>query len=392
MTNHTSRPLIWTLVVLALVAALLIGAFFALGIPNGLHLAGLLRTAAEAEAFDGTLSLTTDRFGEELHLQTELFRRTSGGDSLLGCSVEPITLFFSGGRLIFDNGRAFDLDGLLPDIAPDPASLAQVLPLLGIRTEDRETGTVYLLSPDPEQLQKHFPELGPDAAFTAEFTEQDGLLTGLHLILSHGGFHTDLTLTRGADRDRPVADAVWNAIHAENVQTIQVFEPLVLALRELSDADPLGAQLAVTADCGPIALTDTMNLYGTDSGLYLERRGSLKPLEHADLSESTLLGLCYQLCRDGKFSRIGSSGTYSMVFPAAQVQDSFTEMLPEIEKLPITYENGSLVVAVEDNSLYEIRLDVAGEMPFLITTVRIALGVSLTPIAPEDVILPQGVS
>ncbi len=391
MKKKSFRRWIWIGVILMIIAALVVSAFWMLGVPNGWKLSGLLRDSLSRESFDGDLTVAASVQDNEMEFQTEVFRRTSDNLTLHGVSVGGIPICFANHRVIFDNGRAFDLGDLLPENAIDTDRLLKMLPFAGVKKASEGEDTVYSLQLDSSKLQKIFPDLPDTSSLAAEFTEHDGAVSKLHIHFDDGIRQTEITLCFVPERLRELPAEVWNGATAEDVQSLEAFSPLANALIGLSRADPLGAELEVTADCGPIALSDTMMLYRTDSGLYLQRNDTISHLQALDLSNPALLGLGYKFCRDGRVSRVGTSGTYSLTIPAESVKAWCVEMLPEIEVLPITYEDASLLFEVKDNALFHVKMDVSGRMPFLLTTIDIALGVGLHPIPSEQVVLPEGV-
>lgn len=384
--------LIWAGVVICAAAVIFASAFWMLGGPNGWKLSGLLQDALSRDAFDSELTLSVSSQDINLELQTELFRRTSDDLILHGITVQGIPICFSNQRIIFDNGRAFDLGEMLPQGTVQMEKLLKMLPFAGVKTEKQGADTVYVLNLDASKLQMLFADLPDSSALTAEFTEHDGAVSQIQLHLSDETRQAELTLCFVPERQRELSQQIWNAITAQGTQSLEVFSPLAKALMNLSATNPMGAQLQVTADCGPVGLTDTMMLYGTDSGFYLQRGDDVKPLHAVDYSDQTLLVLGYKFCRDGRFNRVGDSGSYSLTIPSESIKAYCVEMLPEIEMLPITYADGSLLFEVKDNVLSEAKMDVSGQMPFLLTTIDISLGARIQPVPSEQIVLPENIA
>lgn len=392
MKKRPFHWLIWTGVVILIIITLIAGALWMSGVPKGLKLSRLLQNALQQESFDGDLKLTASFQGNKLDIQTEVFRRTSEDSALYGVTVNGVPICFANHRAIFDNGRAFDLGTLVPQDVFDADQVLKILPFAGVKTATEGDHTRYFLKLDSSKIQMLYPNLSDASVLEAEFTEHNGALSQLNLHFTDGSRQADVTLCAVSERQWDLPAEVWNAVSGDAPQSLEVFAPLAKALISLSQADPLAAELAVTADCGPVALTDTMMLYRTDSGLYLQRKGTVNSLNTLDLSNQALLGLGYKFCRDGQFSHVGTAGIYSLKIPAESVEACCIEILPEIEMLPITYDDGSLLFAVKDNQLFEMKLDVSGQMPFLLTTIDIALGAALHPIPSEQLELPAGVS
>ena len=241
-------------------------------------------------------------------------------------------------------------------------------------------------------LAQMVPELEGLQQLQAEFLEQNDRLTEIRLRIRYQEISCEALLKLGASRQRQIPEAVWSAASEAQIPSIRVLEPLAKAMLELGRQENLGAELLVRADCGPIKLSDTMMLYGTDDGIYLQRKGKLEQLENLQMRTDMLVALGYEFCRSSTVTQVGASGSYAMVIPAEQVRTWCIRMVPEIEELPISYEDGSAVVEIVDYALHIVRLDCSGSMPFLFTTIPISLGVELTPAESGSLVLPPELS
>ena len=67
---------------------------------------------------------------------------------------------------------------------------------------------------------------------------------------------------------------------------------------------------------------------------------------------------------------------------------TFFLLIPEIENLPIAYDDSSLLVVVDNHRLERITLICSGEMPFLFTDIPISLTVDATPMDAGTAELP----
>ncbi len=391
MQKKSSRWMIWTSVIIVVIVALVIGTLWLFGVPNGQKLSVLLHSAMELESFDGELSISISTDEGNLEVETELFRRTSNDLALYGADIHEIPFFFSNHRIIFDNGRAFDLGDTIPEMEFDPEHLLKMLPFAGVKAHPKGSDTLYSMKLTASKMQMIFPDLSDGSSLFAEFTEHDGSLAEINLQFRDDERDLNIQFSFLPEMKRDIPVEVWNGITVQDPPSLDVIEPLVDALVSLSKTNPRGAELDVNADCGPIALTDSMTLYSTDSGLYLLRKGAVSQLDGLELSDQMFFALGYTLCRDGRFSRIGDSGTYSLTFPAESVKAWCVGILPEIKILPISYDDASLVFEVKENMLSQLKMDVSGQMPFLTKTINISLGITLHPLPQETLVLPDGI-
>ena len=387
MNKRTSRSLIAVVALLAVVVLLAVLAF-QFHLTDGLHLGNLLQQALEKPLVSADLQLELSDPQQPVRLEAELFRRTDDSGHLYGLRSDPVSLYFSGDRVIFDNGRAYSLDGLLPDTPVTGKSLIKLLPVAEIETRKDAEQTVYLLTLTADHLRRQYPAFPEDGVFTAEFTERGDALTQVDLHYQDAARSLSAQVVLQPQRTHEIPEAVEQARTAEDLPSIRIFEPLMNAMRTLSDQEVMAAKLRVDADCGPVELSTTMPLYRTENGVFLQRKRELHHMESVEFSREGLFGLGYQLCRVGELNRENDSGVYKLVFPAQSIRDACIEMLPEIELLPIRYDDGTLVLTVENNLLRSARVDVSGTMPVIIADVDIALGMELIPDAPGSVAIP----
>ena len=387
MKKHTSRWLV-AACVLAILCGLLLMLGLNLNLLDALHLGNLLQQSLEKPEVSADLSLSVRYEDQSAELNTALFRQTDETGNLYGLSSENLSLYFADGRVIFDNGRAYALDGTLPAIPVTGKGLLKLLPMAEIETAAQESETLYRLTVSGELLHRQSESLPENGSLCLEFTEQNELLTrvDVHYLSDNREIHALVTLR--PDRGHTIPDAVEQARTAENLPSVREFEPLAKALCALAGQPVMAAQLHVSADCGSVALTDTMQLYRNENGVYLDRWNKLKKLESVTFSNDALLGLGYQLLREGRISRVENSGSYNLIFPAQSIKDACVEMLPEIELLPITYDDGALLLTVEENRLTSAKVDVSGSMPVVIAEIEIALGLGLCPAEPGTVEIP----
>ena len=361
--------------ILLVLIGLLVGIGIHLGLPHAWHLGVLLEDLLRQDQLDGSFSLQYD--GQTL--DGSVFRRRQGDEELYGCTILGIPFYYGDETLILENGRAYDLDDLLPE--EDPELPLWKLLFVGIDREKAPDSRIYRA--ELERIQLGMSQL-TNLKFSA--TERTGQLSELSLGLLWDGTPLQLTLKRDGPQVREIPSEVWRSLKAEQVPSIQLLGPLLHAFRTLPQ--PLCAELDLKADCGPIQLTNSMMLYGTQRGIYLERRSGLEQLSQLHSTNQALLAAGYLFLRDGRMEVVGSSGSYGLIFPAEQVQRFCTQMVPELEQLPITYEDSSLILSVKNDRLQSVSFRCGGQMPFLFSTLPVSLGLELTPIEEGTATLP----
>lgn len=353
----------------------------------------------------------------DLTLENEIVRVKRGG-KLIGCTEQyGVGLYFYGGQVYLENGRAFEVSsGELDQRAV--MELAREIFRKGRITGSSEDGVVrYEAALDSEAANDvlRLKLSGESAALvhaenmTATLTASDGRLSGLYFsgsgeTESGVAFTLSAALTPGPVAEQPtVPQAVLDAIDSGARGGTQLLSEdlliLLAAWMKNDSAESVSAEIRVSADCGPLNLDSDCEylrtrwedrdihrlssrlytLYFTDSAACTASGASLGEAEQRLLDSSRLVSLAKELCLKGEFScqSSGARRVYAITLSDADAAELAGELLPALKSLNMTFSDCALNVTVVDGELDGIALRCAGSVRVVSRDVDSALEITV---------------
>ena len=401
MTPGSSKPRIWLIVVAAVLAVILIaGCIFFFGSGRRLLAYQALNKLDSSEL---TAHVTVDAaIGEtELQTQTVLQRKTENGQTISYVQLDGIPLYYANGAVILENGRAYRIVESLPDY---DAMLQQLTPLYKELKATHEDGAWQITadgSTARQLLTAIVPELSGNLADTQQVTARV-TLSGLHaeqIALSASGvlqtgdsFRVSLRLdqiTGSADFMVPQAVSDAAASLSDDLPVItQDWLTLLAAWKQWQQQDQFSADIALRADCGPVVLNQSLNLYAkqvsgkplyciSKDGLSIywsgdkavRQDGSAASSEEQQLVTSAqLLDLAYLACEEGSFvkSQQGSIVSYTMQLTGDTMNNLAAVVAPETSKLDLSFTEGTLTVRLDNGNISEVSFRCAGNVKVVV--------------------------
>jgi hypothetical protein len=165
--------------------------------------------------------------------------------------------------------------------------------------------------------------------------------------------------------------------------------------KSLEDQSTMGAQVYLSADCGPLSLAEDFSfisskikdtrinsvkkdgfaIYFNEDTICSENGYGVttKRAQAADAVE--LLAIAYELCLQGNFRclEINDSYIYSFALDEAGMTKIAALIAKESQDLAIRFENGSVQLVMQENTLESIRFACDGELDVLLSKVPVAL-------------------
>lgn len=175
---------------------------------------------------------------------------------------------------------------------------------------------------------------------------------------------------------------------------------LVSAFLALEEQNPLGGTLTLMADCGPLALDKTLELYSwsledrriysiqeNGSGLYYcngtlcDGQGRVLPLDSSTNGTAAtlpelLLAVCLRLTAD--CTQMGEQYVYRFSLDAQAMSELACAIAPETEKLPLTWNRGTVKVVVAEDRLQSLEVKITGSLSVILTQVEVSIGGEIT--------------
>lgn len=332
---------------------------------------------------------------------TTLVHRVNYNGHIIRCTEQyGVPLYISDGMVCMENGRVFRL-------AEGTLSQGKVLDLalkvfmheeIEKTTEDGVTRYDAVIGDETADsiLQMFLSASGGELLraenMTVSLSAEGGSLrnlsfTGSGSAASGTAFSFDVLLTPQTMTERPaipqaVLDAITNG-GGENDQVLS--EDLLLLLAawvKNESAETVSADISVDAICASLSLTPRyrysrqevngtdisciqsalFKLYFTDSAACTSTGLSLSTAQERVVDTAQLIPLAKELCLNGRFSVAsgGERSVYTITLSGDDASDIVSRLLPELDRLDLSFNDCSLRITLADGALDRIELDCGG--------------------------------
>ena len=333
----------------------------------------------------------------DVEMMTTVHRVNENGHMIRCIEQYGVPLYISDGMVCMENGRVFRLaDGTLSqgkvlDLALDVFlhenvqktsvdGIPRYLAVIGGETADRILQLV--LSASGEELLRA-------ESMTIALDTHDGALwqlsfEGTGTASSGTAFQFVVSLTPQEMTERPkipqaVIDAITNG-GGENDQVLtEDLLVLLAAWVKNESAETVSADITVDADCGSLSLSPRYSyfrrtvdgtdihcirsalfkLYFTDSAACTATGFDLSEAQQRVVDTAQLIPLAKELCLKGQFSSAsaGERMVYAITLSADDAADIVSKLLPELDRLNLSYNNCRLCITLVGSELDSIELD-----------------------------------
>ena len=392
---------------------------FAPGIADGMGLYLMLRNYFERSDVEMDLDVQADLGSSSFRSDVSMYTASSGGQKVTAVDWQGIPIYYCNGVMILENGKAYRLDTDLPDYS-SIAGLA--LPLFrsmqvssselnGVRSYHAEAEgadarrILITLVPGLEGLLPETTKVDVDLVTTDTDLSSitfhwDGLLNRPDPAESNASVHAVMQFhssTRAHTVPQLVESVIRSGDAADIRELTEDFKRLFAAFTELSARDPLAAEAAVEAGCGPFSVNEAFGYqktgrYGKDISR-LSRDGILlyasdgKICTEGGLAASTsggyltdtwtLFEMAYSACMKGDPSHTEMDGfhSYRIDLDADAIRELAEILLPEARTLPTVFEQGNVTAVIRDTDyrLESIQLEASGEAKIAVASVPVSM-------------------
>lgn len=362
---------------------------------------------------------------------TAQIRRAQVGDTPVSVIAESgRELYFADDVVFLENGSAYQLNQAAPDYSE---LLSQVLSIYELVEVDAVDG-IYSVTADGPQaaaimklLMPSTQKLLPDTnRITVDMITEDSRLSQIRF--TGAGNLTDSVKTPFSlsatlamlptPGSVEIPGPVSKAIASGDYQAQELYsDDLVLLMEAWSNIhgrDPLVAEIAVEADCGPISLQDGFSFYQwklddsliwgakkQDKTLYFtedavcSEEGKAISMESAKgMNAAQVLDLAYRCfskadfqCEDGEDGRI-----YTVTLDQDGMALIADAIAPEAAQLDIHFEKGSIQLVISQEQIQSIQVTCSGTEKVLAASVDAQFGAqilfrdeSTVPVLPDAV-------
>lgn len=422
--------------VLPVILALLVGiggtaAFFLLpDLLTDLGAYELLKAYAEQESISMDLHAEAVIGETDYPIAADLDRTTLDGRSVTVISENGRMLCYSDGVVFLENGDAYRTG----TASPDYSRLLEQTAALYRHLEIEETGGSYSITATDGDAEAILELLMPSAADLLSETNElkvklvtdGGVLKKIEFTgsgrLNDSG-RTAYTLRASlklldSPRSPEIPDAVAEAIASGEYEILGTLSDSIYRLargwQALESRDPLGAALTLHADCGPLALNESLELfrwtaageeifsvqengyalYFTDDAICDSKGNSIPTASAANIDAAKLLDIAYDICMNASADCVsqGEQYTYTLSLDDEGMEAVAYAIAPEAEKLNISFESGSIQIVIREASIESIEVKVSGSVQVLLSHADASIGAKLEFAGDSaDAVLPDAV-
>ncbi len=383
--------------VLALGAA--VGAMLVLapGLTDSMELYMLLRNYAERTELDMEISVNTRVNGKSFDADVDFYTTDCDGKRVSCVLWKDIPLYYCDGVMLLENGRAYRADGVLPDYSKLLTHAALLYRTVDVTVSEENGVRTYHAAANGETAQQILAALLPEALSAAPETDavrfelvvSDGEPKDLNIHWNGEAGEASAALRlSGEAREHKLPQAVRTAVTSGEYTKAENIAPeiklLLLSWTKLAARDPLSADVALAANCGPLLLDDKLvwqraNWQGTElscisgRGTRLYYTGDavctgsglvIEPGDGAFTSTEKLLHLAYDafLLGDAECAESKDGWRCTVSLDASQMAELAGTIAPESRNLGISFEEGTVRFDIADGEAASLSVQCRGKV------------------------------
>ncbi len=426
------RVLTVFLVLVCVLAALVSYLFFTGGLDSAAAAEALYRYVRQ-DAFAMDLSLRAELGDRRMGANTELIRTRIEDADVAVARQLGVSLYYSGGTVYLDSGAAFQLGGGLPDYGDLLGTVILLYRAGDIQVFRNGGETIYSLRAEGVDAQSILTGLLPGAEELAALERIDidlvvrsGALAALRftadgVLRPDGPASLSAVFTARESWETPevpsaVREAILSGGDGQAQRNTEDLLRLLTAWGRLNLTDPLSARLSLSADCGPLMLSDELELLRTweegrqvgcvrkggralyfSNGRVYTGTGASAETGGSDgdpAAREAMLELACALSLRGEASCVQQDGgyLYSLRLGPEDMAQLAAAILPAVRTLDVAYTEGVLELTVSEGDITALRMECGGTLQVLTLNVPVSLSCGAQFAPAPDFALPDGVA
>lgn len=422
----------WLILLIAVLAVLLAaGIAFAIfflnsGLKDGIQAYQLLKTVTKEDALSMTLEVQADFDGAALDFSARIDRADVDGNCVTRISQDGRSLYYFDNAVFLENGKAYQVSEVYPnysELLTKAYELYQRVEITAGKDSGRQTYSITAQNEDASGLLEILLPSAADQITGIQIVEVTLIADGSDLeqiqfasqgTFSDKAFSVDAQLQIKPPVDLEIPEVVQTAITDGTYETGAVLSEDLAALlnawEDLNSRELLTAGLRLSADCGPLVVSEQLELYRSTAysepiyslqkngySLYFsgdtvcDRSGRSIPAEQKALADAAqLLDIAYQLCLNMDFACSG--GVYTITLDQHGMQAVAEAIAPEIADLEVCFGDGSLEIILKDGAISSICFSISGSAKVVVADVAVSLDGELQILeSDEDFTIPEAV-
>ena len=366
-----------------------------------------------------TMDVTVDASYGKLSLSADAsVARTKTDDaSITWTNRDCAALYYANGTIYLENGKSYAVGGAFPnysELMDETAELCRTLTVTKSVDGQEKRYTFTAEGDDASTLLRLLTsdEIADAAALSTirvELTAESGELMNVSFTAENSGdLRVEATATF-TDASAPVIpDDVLTAIRSGSSDDDAVSSTLTDdALRLLGawgelTADDLSADIALSADCGPIVLNSTLQydrssidgqsygsirkntlaVYFSGSKICDADGSSVDTASQQLVDASSLIDLCYRSILNGGAGceKVSDGYLYGLSLDSDAMGELAAAIAPDIKSQDVTFSSGRISVRVsEQGELQSVNVSCSGALHLILSDAPASLSAVITP-------------
>lgn len=345
---------------------------------------------------------------EESEIKIQVIRTETGGKAVYCIEQQGMTLYYTDGVVLLENGKAFQAGSLIPDYSSLLPHMAELYHSVDVTVSGDKEEQQYSIITKQETVRSLLEILMPvlaDQFSEIQIANVDLYTTGDKLSSIHfsssGTLNdtqktavsviADITVTDVNADEISIPQEVQEAIVGGQYEAgVEITEDLFRLLTSWSDfnhREKLAARLQLKADCGPLTVNDTLQMfritendtrincirknaqsvYFTEDAICDQSGRKISSKRESIVESAKLLEFVYQLCLNSNFGCIETNGSYiyTLMLDTEGAKTVAQTVVPEIKNMDIEYGTSSVQITVTDEKIVGMRFVCDGNIELL---------------------------
>ena len=363
-----------------------------------------------------TMDVTVDASYGKISLSADasVARTKKDGAPITCIDRDGAALYYADGAIYLENGKSYAVGGAFPNYAELMDETAELCRTLTVTKSVDGQEKRYTLTAEGDDASTLLRLLTSDeianaallSAIRVDLTAESGELMDVSFTAENSG---DLRVEAAAhftDALAPeIPDDVLTAIHSGSNDDASTLTDNALRLLgawgELT-ADDLSADIALSADCGPIVLNSTLQydrssidgqsygsiqkntlaVYFSGSKICDADGNSVDTASQQLVDATSLIDLCYQSILNGSAGcdKVSDGYLYGLSLDSDAMSELAAAIAPDIKAQNVTFSSGRISVRVsEQGELQSVNISCSGALHLILSDAPVSLSAVITP-------------
>lgn len=413
---------LWVLVLaIALVTVIAAGVFIATKTINAVNAYGLLQEYYDRQEFAMTMSLDTELNDRMTHSDITITKTQAEGHTVTCIQNDGISLYYAGGAVIMENGKAYRISELYPDYSSLTAEAAKIFQMFSFTTSRSGGKVTCTLTAEGENarnilgilLPEQIDNLSDTHKLTAELISEDNEIQSLRFFSEGTLTDNDKTpysvsaelkpaeMAEDFTLPEPVKETVCSGETETGTEISEDLFRLLSAWTDMSREEVFTADVTLGVECSPISLHESLKYERTIAdgekigcirkndlavyfagGSFCNQNGVILNGQDNELTDrAKLLEILYKVCLNGEFKCADTGNDtwlYTMTLDEEAMKEVAYAAAPEMEKLPVTLTSGKIQLIVKGGSITELNCSCTGGLDALAETAPVTVSAKMS--------------